>query len=79
VTSIDLDELGRSRDYGNVIHIGASEKAALLSQLRKYVGLLVDFWVIDCGTLRSQLPTDTLPPNHRDPLYAYHAPRCLRS
>jgi 1-phosphatidylinositol-4-phosphate 5-kinase len=43
--------LGRSRKYGNVIQIGKREKAALLSQLRKDVGLLVDCGVIDYSLL----------------------------
>jgi 1-phosphatidylinositol-4-phosphate 5-kinase len=51
VQSLQTNGLGRSRDYGNVIHIGASQKAALLSQLRKDVGLLVDCGVIDYSLL----------------------------
>jgi hypothetical protein len=43
--------LGRSRKYGNVIQIGTSDKTALLSQLRKDVGLLVDCGVIDYSLL----------------------------
>jgi hypothetical protein len=45
--------LGRSRQraYGTVIQIGTRDKAALLSQLRKDVGLLVDCGVIDYSLL----------------------------
>jgi 1-phosphatidylinositol-4-phosphate 5-kinase len=44
--------LRRSREYyGNVIQIGTRDKAALLSQLRKDVGLLVDCGVIDYSLL----------------------------
>jgi 1-phosphatidylinositol-4-phosphate 5-kinase len=58
--------LGRTREYGNVIQIGTRDKAALLSQLRKDVGLLVDCGVIDYSLLVGVVRMDT--PMHDVPI-----------
>jgi 1-phosphatidylinositol-4-phosphate 5-kinase len=51
VRSFERKGLGRPRGHGDVIAIGPTEKSALLSQLKKDVGLLVECNVIDYSLL----------------------------